>query len=50
MEQYLLMELNTLQELFFTAELEKYFQIKVLEKAKVFEIISPINPSYSTYA
>ena len=35
---------------FFTAELENYFQIKVLEKAKVFEIISPINPSYSTYA
>ena len=23
---------------------------QVLEKAKVFEIISPINPSYSTYA
>ena len=35
---------------FFTAQLENYFQIKVLEKAKVFEIISPINPSYSTYA
>ena len=35
---------------FFTAELVNYFQIKVLEKAKVFEIISPINPSYSTYA
>ena len=34
---------------FFTAQLENYFQIKVLEKAKVFEIISPINPSYSTY-
>ena len=35
---------------FFTAQLENYFQIKVLEKSKVFEIISPINPSYSTYA
>ena len=35
---------------FFTAQLENCFQIKVLEKAKVFEIISPINPSYSTYA
>ena len=35
---------------FFTAQLENYFQIKVLEKAKVFEIISPINLSYSTYA
>ena len=34
---------------FFTAQLENCFQTKVLEKAKVFEIISPIYPSYSTY-
>ena len=35
---------------FFTIQFENYFQIKVLEKAKVFEIISPIKLSYNTYA
>ena len=35
---------------FFTAQFENYFQIKVLQKTKVFEIISPINPTYDTYA
>lgn len=35
---------------FFTAQFENYLQIKVLQKTKVFEIISPINPTYKTYA
>ena len=35
---------------FFTAQFENYLQIKVLQKIKVFEIISPINPTYKTYA
>ena len=35
---------------FFTIQFENYFQIKVLEKAKVFEITSPIKLSYNTYA
>lgn len=35
---------------FFTAQFENYLQIKVLQKTKVFEIISPIKLSYKTYA
>ena len=35
---------------FFTAQFENYLQMKVLQKTKVFEIISPINPTYKTYA
>ncbi len=35
---------------FFTAQFENYLQINVLQKTKVFEIISPINPTYKTYA
>ena len=35
---------------FFTAQFENYLQIKVLQKTKVFEIISPIKLSYKTYS
>ena len=35
---------------FFTIQFENYLQIKVLQKTKVFEIISPIKLSYKTYA
>ena len=34
---------------FFKVQNEKHFKINVIEKAKVFEIISPITPSYETY-
>jgi len=34
---------------FFKVQNEKYCKINVIEKAKVFEIISPIIPSYKTY-
>ena len=34
---------------FFKVQNQKNFKISVIEKAKVFEIISPITPSYKTY-
>ena len=34
---------------FFMVQNQKNFKISVIEKAKVFEIISPITPSYKTY-
>ena len=34
---------------FFKIQNEKNFKVIVLDKAKFFEIISPVKPSYSTY-